>query len=383
MKKYLLGFAMLLAAGTTFAQEEFLSVSPSTISLKPGETQDVVVTYHGPVEKGYFYNAFQLVIDMPEGVEPTWLVKKGKVTSNVQLLNSLADQNMTFAENFVSFDDPENTTGISSYRLGFLFTQDGYAIPYGPDDGEEWENIEEDLFKIRLLATDKVQTGEFNLSVNGIKFTYPEEVDGGGETTQIGVPFEDVPLDYQLGINFEIGSTGYATLCWPTALDFTAITGEDFQANIGVGVTGTTFMALSAVEKVPASTPLVIKGTPGVYSLTTTKGDVEDVSESILSGTPNATLKVSEGANIYALASKTEGIGFYRCQTDVVIPQYKAYFAPEAAAAEAYLFEETTGINQATVETSDADIYTISGVKVANASQKGVYIVNGKKVVVK
>ena len=214
---------MLLAAGTTFAQEEFLSVSPSTISLKPGETQDVVITYHGPVENGYLYNAFQLVIDMPEGVEPTWIVKKGKVTSNVQLLNSLADQNMTFAENFVSFDDPENTTGISSYRLGFLFTQDGYAIPYGPDDGEEWENIEEDLFKIRVKATDKVQTGEFNLSVNGIKFTYPDEV--GGETTQIGVPLEDVPLDYQLGINFEIGSTGYATLCWPTALDFSSITG--------------------------------------------------------------------------------------------------------------------------------------------------------------
>jgi hypothetical protein len=381
MKKYLLGFAMLLAAGTTFAQEEFLSVSPSTISLKPGETQDVVITYHGPVENGYLYNAFQLVIDMPEGVEPTWIVKKGKVTSNVQLLNSLADQNMTFAENFVSFDDPENTTGISSYRLGFLFTQDGYAIPYGPDDGEEWENIEEDLFKIRVKATDKVQTGEFNLSVNGIKFTYPDEV--GGETTQIGVPLEDVPLDYQLGINFEIGPTGYATLCWPTALDFSSITGEDFQANIGVGVTGTTYMSLSEVEKVPANTPLVIKGTPGVYSLTTTKGDVEDVSESILSGTPAGTLKVEEGANIFALANKAEGIGFYRCLPDVVIPQYKAYFAPEAASAEAYLFEETTGINQATVENSDADIYTISGVKVANASQKGVYIVNGKKVVVK
>ncbi|MBO4821751.1 MAG: hypothetical protein J5548_09840 [Prevotella sp.] len=379
MKKYLLGFAMLLAAGTTFAQDEFLSVSPSTISLKPGETQDVTVTYNGPVEKGYLYNGFQLTVEMPEGVEPTWLVKKGKNTFNVQLLNSLADQNMSYGENFIPSDDESNTSGVGLYNLAFFFVSDGFGIPYGPDDGDTWESIVEDMFKIRLKATDKVQTGEFKLAVKGIKFTYTVE-DSGSEATQEAVIFDNVPVDYNLGIDFPIGDTGYATLCWPTALDFS---GNDFQANIGVGVTGTTFMTLSEVEKVPANTPLVIKGTPGTYSLTTTKGDVEDVSDNILSGTPTETLKVEEGANIYALASKTEGIGFYRCLVDVVIPQYKAYYAPEAAATDAYLFEETTGIDQTAVEASDADIYTISGVKVSNASQKGVYIVNGKKVVVK
>lgn len=373
---------MLLAAGTTFAQDEFLSVSPSTISLKPGETQDVVITYNGPVENGYLYNALQLVIDMPEGVEPVAVrsEKKGRQTFyyNWELFNALKDFDFQFAENVEAYDAEGNTTGNTRYHIGIFSLSDWASFPYGPEDGETWENIEEDLFKIRVKATDKVQTGEFKLSVNEVKLTYPEEV--GGETTQVGVPLENVPLDYNIGIDYTIGETGYATLCWPKALDFS---GNDFQAYIGVGVTGTTFMSLSEVEKVPAGTPLVIKGTPGVYSLTTTKGDVEDVSESILSGTPDAILKVEEGANIYALASKTEGIGFYRCQTDVEIPQYKAYFAPEAAASDAYLFEGTTGINQATVEASDADIYTISGVKVGNASQKGVYIVNGKKVVVK
>lgn len=376
---------MLLASGTTFAQDEFLSVSPSTISLKPGETQDVVITYNGPVENQYLYNALQLVIDMPEGVEPVAVrtEKKGKQTFyyNYELLNALKDYEFQFGENVETYDAEGNTSGNTRYHIGIFTLSDWASFPYGPDEGETWDNIVEDLFKIRVKATDKVQTGEFKLSVNEIKLTYPEEV--GGQTTQIAVLLDDVPLDYNIGFDYTIGETGYGTLCWPTALDFSSITGTDFQANIGVGLTGATFMALSEVEKVPAGTPLVIKGTPGVYSLTTTKGDVEDVSDNILSGTPEGTLKVEEGQNIYALASKTEGVGFYRCNADVVIPQYKAYFAPEAASADAYIFEGTTGIDQATVETSDADIYTISGVKVSNASQKGVYIVNGKKVVVK
>lgn len=384
MKKFLLGFAMLLAAGTTFAQEEYISVSPSTISLKPGETQDVTVTYNGPLDKEYFYSGLQLYIDMPAGVEPVTIKTErvGRITNyyNVDLLNSLGDFGFQYGENLFHPGEGGNNTDHNRYQL-LVFIMGVYTFPYGPLPEETWDSIVEDLFKIRLKASDMVETGEFKLSVNEIKFSYP--VEEGGQTTTLSKMFENVPVDYQIGIDYEIGESGYGTLCWPKALDFSSITGDDFQANIGVGLNGTTVMALTEVEKVPAATPLVIKGTPGVYSLTTTKGGTEDVSESILSGTAFGSLTVGEAENIFALASKAEGVGFYRCQPGVVIPQYKAYFAPEAAAAEAYLFEETTGINKATVETSDADIYTVSGVKVAKATQKGVYIVNGKKVVVK
>lgn len=376
---------MLLAAGTTFAQEEYLSVSPSTISLKPGETQDVTVTYHGPLSRADFYSGIQLTINMPEGVEPVTIkeVRVGRITNyyNVDLLNSLGDLGFQFGESLFHPGEEGNDTDHNLYQL-LIFIVGFNTFPYGPLPEDNWDSLNEDLFKIRLKAFDTVETGEFKLSINEVKFTYP--VEEGEEITTYSMPFDDVPLNYQIGLDYEIGPTGYGTFCWPKALDFSGITGENFQANIGVGLNGATFMALSPVKKVPAATPLVIKGKPGVYSLSTTKGDTDDVSANILSGTSTGTLKVEEGKDIYALASKTEGVGFYRCMPDVVIPQYKAYFAPEASAVDAFLFEETTGINKATVATSDAaDIYTISGVKVSNATQKGVYIVNGKKVVVK
>ncbi len=382
MKKFFLGFAMLLAAGTMFAQEEYLTVSPSTISLKPGETQDVTFTYNGPLDNEYLYNAIQLEIEMPVGVEPTVAktVKRGKQTINynVDLMNSLGDQGFQYGENFVRFDDPSNDTDHNIYRI-LIFIMGDYTFPYGPDEGETWENIVEDLFRIRLLATDELETGKFKLNVTEIKFTYPD-FDDAGNVSQIGVPFTDVALDYNLGIDYTIGESGYGTLCWPKALDFSA---NEFDANIGVDVVGATTMLLSSVQKVPASTPVVIKGEPGTYSLVTTKEETEDVSANILFGTPTGTLTVAEGDNIFALAKKTEGIGFYRCQPTVVIPKYKAYYSTGDASAVSFLFDDASGIQQVDAASTTSDMYTISGVKVDKAAQKGVYIVNGKKIVVK
>ena len=382
MKKFFLGFAMLLAAGTMFAQEEYLTVSPSTISLKPGETQDVTFTYNGPLDNEYLYNAIQLEIEMPVGVEPTVAktVKRGKQTLyyNVDLMNSLGDQGFQYGENFVKYDDPENTTGNNIYRI-LIFIVGDLTFPYGPDEGETWESIVEDLFRIRLLANDELETGEFKLKVAQIKFTYPE-FDENGKMTQIGVPFTDVALDYNLGIDYTIGESGYGTLCWPKALDFSS---NEFDANIGVDVVGATTMLLSSVKKVPAATAVVIKGEPGTYSLVTTKDETEDVSANILLGTATETLTVKEDDNIFALANKTEGIGFYRCQPEVVIPQYKAYYTTGDASAFSFIFDDASGIKQVDAAANTSDIYTISGVKVGKAAQKGVYIVNGKKIVVK
>ena len=71
-----------------------------------------------------------------------------------------------------------------------------------------------------------------------------------------------------------------------------------------------------------------------------------------------------------------------RCAEGVVIPRYKAYME-SSAAAESMLFEETTGIQQVKTNVANNDVFTISGVKVNDTQRKGIYVTNGKKVVVK
>ena len=174
-----------------------------------------------------------------------------------------------------------------------------------------------------------------------------------------------------------LASGGYGTLVWPVALDFSANT---FTA--GTGEINGTNMKPVPVEgkKIAANEPVIIYGTAGTYSLSTTKDEVAKVTGNVLEGTVDAPLKVT-GSNIFALAEKKGVLGFYRCDEGVEIPQYKAYYTGSAT-VDSYLFEGD-GISNIVAGENEGEAYTISGVKVNNTNKKGVYIVNGKKVVVK
>ena len=80
-----------------------------------------------------------------------------------------------------------------------------------------------------------------------------------------------------------------------------------------------------------------------------------------------------------------KGIGFYKLSETGTIGAHKAYLTYSGATAREYfLFDETTGVNTLNVErkTMNGDYYDMQGRKVAQPA-KGLYIVNGKKVVIK
>jgi hypothetical protein len=77
------------------------------------------------------------------------------------------------------------------------------------------------------------------------------------------------------------------------------------------------------------------------------------------------------------------GIGFYKLKSTGTIGAHKAYLTSGATAREYFLFdEETTGVNTLNGErkTMNGEYYDLQGRKVAQPA-KGLYIVNGKKVV--
>ena len=80
------------------------------------------------------------------------------------------------------------------------------------------------------------------------------------------------------------------------------------------------------------------------------------------------------------------GEEFVPCAEAGVLPANKAYLPagkiPAGAKAFTFDFGESTGINDVQAAQADGAIYSISGVRVAEP-QKGVYIMNGRKVIVK
>ncbi|MBQ7570693.1 MAG: hypothetical protein IJT19_00455, partial [Bacteroidaceae bacterium] len=83
----------------------------------------------------------------------------------------------------------------------------------------------------------------------------------------------------------------------------------------------------------------------------------------------------------YALAQKDGVTGFYKAQPGTVIAAGKAYILGAAAGTKGFSlsFPDETGIQSVEEATETSDIYDLAGRRVEKA-QKGVYIINGKKV---
>ena len=376
MKKLLLGIAMLLMAGSSFATDG-LTLTLQKPDLKLGDVTDVDLSITVSEDYLEVFTGFQLRVLVPVGIE---FQKMGGSNKNPLYYSitspSMQEIGVTITQKFYPITSEDNKTGYNELRL--IATSLG-AVPFLYDTTEP-------LVKMRIKVTDRAFTsnGEYGDSILNKVMVCGIPGKNGAQPIVFtdgisGVNYPDVDAEFNYSLDYTIGETGYSTLCWPVALDFT---NNDFKASIGSDITGETYMTRTQVTKVPAGCPVIIQGEPGDYTLTTTLDDPDDVSGNVLEGTAYATLPV-EDQTIYALAKKEAGVGFYKVEKGVEIPLYKAYYTGNGAAVDGFIFEETSGISQMTADEAAGNTYTISGVKVEKAAQKGIYIVNGKKVVVK
>lgn len=152
---------------------------------------------------------------------------------------------------------------------------------------------------------------------------------------------------------------------------------------------------------VPAKTALVLKATEELtankeYTYTIVNSTAVAPTNNLLHGSvAEATTNVEGAKAYYKLANPTEGIGFYYGAEDggaFTNGAHKAYLAVKTetlSQMRGFSFDSmTTGINHVVANAEHAKstvIYDLNGRRVnsLNAAAKGVYIVNGKKVIVK
>ena len=179
-----------------------------------------------------------------------------------------------------------------------------------------------------------------------------------------------------------ITAAGWATYCSPYALDLSGATGIT-DAYIVTGATGST-LNLTSVKggTVPANTGLLMEGAAGTVTIPVVASSSTDVSENKLEGVHVDTEKDAE--SIYVLMASPK-VGFYLNNNVFTVGANTAYLPANFAAARAfYLFDEdATGINAiSTTKGETGNYYNLAGQRVAQPT-KGLYIVNGKKVVIK
>jgi len=221
-------------------------------------------------------------------------------------------------------------------------------------------------------------------STAGSKYCYTVDADGQVTFTMARYGYLQSITIRRASVPAKItSSTGFATLYTPCALDFSTLSSE-VEAYTAT-LSGTT-VTLNKVSNVPANTGIVLKkisGTgsydiPVIASSTTEKGDL----------TGNASDDTSYDANYnrYYLAPVGGDVQFKKL-TSGSIAAGKAFLeTPVSAPVLNVVFgdDNMTGIADVRSKMEDvrSDIFDLQGRKVAQP-QKGLYIVNGKKVVIK
>ena len=196
--------------------------------------------------------------------------------------------------------------------------------------------------------------------------------------------------------SFTIGKAGYATFF----TDWTFVMPEGVEGGIVTGAADgrlTVDYRYTAGTTVPANTGLLLKGAADTYTydLSTDTPDAPEVN--YLKGSVNGGLTEGEGCLFYMLSydANSENLGFYWGAEGGAAFESgagKAYLAlPQAVASQVRGFildGSTTGINGVTAGAAEAPaaVYSLTGVRMGTSTDNlpaGIYIVNGKKVLVK
>lgn len=146
-------------------------------------------------------------------------------------------------------------------------------------------------------------------------------------------------------------------------------------------------------DVVPANAALVVKGNEGEYECyATDQAAMKTLEGNLLKGvTTDTKIEAKSGVKRYILTRADDGIlAFYRTNTgNINVKANRAYLeVPTAMAVASFSLEgSATGINNVVTTAAKQGIYTISGVRLNATTTKGlpagIYIVDGKKVIVK
>lgn len=179
---------------------------------------------------------------------------------------------------------------------------------------------------------------------------------------------------FEVSLN-AVNGKSYATFCAPFG-----VTVADTKANTLKMDASKKFVTLNEIAEVPANTGVLLVNETGATTATVTIKDdaTATVSDNALVGTlaPHA----KEAGDLF-LGNNEGVVGFYDWAGTSLVANRAYIPAAKAAGLRALLFDNTTtGVNAATLNNASQKVFDLQGRRVEKA-QKGLYIVNGKKVV--
>ena len=172
-----------------------------------------------------------------------------------------------------------------------------------------------------------------------------------------------------------ITAAKYATLYAPYDLNFEGTGVTAYTAT--VNNSEVTFNEVTAAK---AYTGLLLKADEDTYKL-----PMEACATDTPSDLKGVTTDTPVAAGIFVLMNGGKGVGFYKTTQEFTVGAYTAYLKALPNSSRDFIGfgdDTTTGIEALSTKAMDGEVYNLQGQRV-NKAHKGLYIVNGKKVVLK
>ena len=204
-----------------------------------------------------------------------------------------------------------------------------------------------------------------------------ESVIGGADATDAKAQWVIEPAT---SVQIAISAAGYATTYLPFAVTIPSGVKAYAVSSISGGL-----LNLTEIETtIPEGTPVILEGAANTYTFDITTGG-SYTGDNQLTGTY---LQMAAPNGSYILQKHDEKVGFYRVDTSSAtpnIPANRAYLPDGSAGVKAFFFgeDDADAIKSVFDGVAHGDIYDLNGRKVSRMQKGGVYVVNGKKVIVK
>lgn len=206
-----------------------------------------------------------------------------------------------------------------------------------------------------------------NLSLtDGYPFRAPED-------------FTATAATYTTTINAEAEA---GTLCLP----FSATIPTGVDAYTLAYTSGDAATATPVETTIPANTPVLLNGS-GEVTFTGSSAAISASATNVNGALTGVFASTTVPTDSYVLQKSGGDLGFYKVATDdIIAAPFRAYLTATGAARSLRIVyaDEATGISAVAANgpAERSEVYSLSGQRVA-APTKGLYIVNGKKVVIK
>lgn len=244
------------------------------------------------------------------------------------------------------------------------------------DINKNSSNLKEYSVTLKLYKTTKIGLSGWT--------THNEKNDTYSTNQSAGLDYIYIQRTGDATETVSVSDAGYAT--YATTNNIVVPEGNDVKVmTVKVNAEGTAIELneVAAGKVIPANTGILVKADQGNHDFVVTSDKGTELTNNDLKAA--TTDKPSDGTTYFALTKIGDKVGFALVEKDVVIPAGKAYLEVTKGTAAAKFFGldgEATGINSVKTAKADGAYYTLEGVKTTKPV-KGLYIHNGKKIVVK